>query len=122
VEERNQSTVLVVDDELGTRLSLRFLLSPRLRVIEAESGAEALGMLGENAVDLVVSDVRMPGMTGVALLEAIRDLYPALPVILITAYGSPGMEREAMSSGAAAFLSKPFENHEMLDLVTQNIC
>jgi len=121
VRMEQRRTVLVVDDELGTRLSLRFLLSPKYQVIEAESGDDALDALASHAVHLVISDVQMPGMDGCALLQAIYELDPTLPVVMITAYGSPERRREALSSGAVAFLTKPFENEEVLDVVTQHI-
>jgi CheY-like chemotaxis protein len=102
------STVLVVDDDPGVRFALSEVLSDRgHRVICAASGAEALGLL--DGVDVVVTDLVMPGMDGLELVSRIAARLPALPVLLVTAHGSEQMVRLASSRGACGCLSKPFD-------------
>ena len=77
------------------------------------SGVQALDRIQESPMDLVVSDLRMPGMDGLQLLERIRRLDPDLPVIVLTAHGSIELAVDAVKSGAADFLTKPFEREEI---------
>ena len=100
-------TILIVDDEKNTRDGLGRFLKRRHNVLAAESGPVALELLAHNAVDLVLSDIRMPGMDGLELLSAIRAKHPGIPVILLTAYGEVATAVEAMRDGAADYLSKP---------------
>ena len=100
-------TILIVDDEKNTRDGLGRFLKRHHNVLAADSGAVALELLEHNTVDLVLSDIRMPGMDGLELLSAIRAKHPGVPVILLTAYGEVATAVEAMRDGAADYLSKP---------------
>lgn len=100
-------TLLIVDDEKNTRDGLCRYLKRRYNVLAADGGPVALELLEHNAVDLVLSDIRMPGMDGVELLARIRAKYPGVAVILLTAYGEVDTAVEAMRGGAADYLSKP---------------
>ena len=100
-------TILIVDDEKNTREGLARALQFNYRVLLADSGAHALEVLDEEAVELVLSDIRMPGMDGFALLHRIRARTPQPVVILLTAYGSIEQAVEAMRAGAYDFLTKP---------------
>ncbi len=100
-------TILIVDDEKNTREGLARALQFNYRVLLADSGARALEVLDEEAVELVLSDIRMPGMDGLALLHRIRARTPQPVVILLTAYGSIEQAVEAMRAGAYDFLTKP---------------
>jgi len=104
---KRQPTVLVVDDEKHTREGLARALQGDYRVLLADSGERALEVLAAEAVDLVLSDIRMPGMDGVALMRRIRARTPQPVVILLTAYGSIETAVEAMREGAYDFLTKP---------------
>jgi two-component system response regulator AtoC len=107
--------VLVVDDDPAVAVVLLALLDQaELDAIHAASGAEALARLAKKPIDLVLSDVRMPGMDGMALLGATRQGWPDLPVILVTAHGSVPLAVEAMKAGAADFILKPFDREEVL--------
>jgi two-component system response regulator AtoC len=108
---------LIVDDEPGVLFALGELVEASgHQVVTARSGAEALGQLEagvEESVDVVVTDLSMPGMTGLELLEKIRLRDAGLPVILVTAHGSERTAVEAMKRGAYDYLTKPFDNDEV---------
>ncbi|MFT3769293.1 MAG: sigma 54-interacting transcriptional regulator [Minicystis sp.] len=104
--------VLIVDDEPAVRFTLAEALEGRgFETIEAASGDEALARLDEAHV--VVTDLAMPGMDGLALLAAIRAREPDLPVILLTAHGSERAAVQAMKAGAYDYLTKPFHVDEV---------
>jgi response regulator RpfG family c-di-GMP phosphodiesterase len=111
MEERNaeQPSVLIVDDERGPRESLRMILAPDHRVLQARSGAEALEILGTESVDLVTLDLNMPGMKGQDLMRTIRSEYPEVEVIIITGCGSLESAAEGIRSGICDYLQKPFD-------------
>ncbi len=110
--------VLVVDDDphilevLDARLA-----SAGYHVRRAASGEEALERLKGASVDLVISDIRMPGMDGMKLLESMERFHPGLPIILLTAHGSISGAVEAMKHGAVDYLTKPFDGRELLSKV-----
>ena len=106
------STVLLVDDEPGVLFTLKELLTDRgHRVVTARSGAEALPLVED--ADAVVTDQSMPGMTGLELIAAILQRDPAMPVVLITAFGSERVAVSAMKAGAYDYLPKPFDIDEV---------
>ena len=113
-------TVLVVEDDASLREALVDTLElAQIAALEAGSGEEALEVLQANHADMVVSDVNMPGMDGHELLAQLRSHYPAMPVALITAYAQVGRAVEAMRAGAVDYLCKPFEPHQLIDLIHQ---
>ncbi len=110
--------VLVVEDDPNLREAVCDTLELAGQpAIPAEGGEEALRLLGEHAVSLVVSDVRMMPMDGISLLKEIRHRYIYLPVVLMTAYADVDRAVEAMRSGACDFLLKPFEPKALLEHV-----
>jgi len=105
-------TILLVDDDPGVRYALTEVLRDRgYRVIAVDSGPRALAAL--EGVDVVVTDLSMPGMDGLELVSQISARVPALPVILLTAHGSDSLVRIASSRGACCCLSKPFDIDEI---------
>ena len=86
--------VLVVDDQVGSQESLRAILHPEYQVLIAADGEQALQVLAQQPVDVVLLDLRMPGLPGVQVLEKMRALEPSLPVIIVTAYASDETMRE----------------------------
>ncbi len=110
--------VLIVDDDRNTRDGLQRALRRGYDVVLAESGDRALQILHERGVDVLLSDVRMPGMDGVTLLQRARAHHPDLVSILLTAYGNVEVAVEAMKAGAYDFLMKPV-NLDHLDLLLQ---
>lgn len=112
------AAVLIVDDERSMRDFLKILLEREgHEVIAADSGAKALELLAAQSFDVIVSDIRMPGMTGIELLEAVKELFPELPVILITAFASPDDAVLAMKNGAFDYISKPFNVDEIKSVI-----
>ena len=108
------SLILVVDDEAGIREVLRAALrADGHRVVCSSSAEQALEVFEAEPVDLVVTDLSMPGMDGLALLQRIRETRPETPSIVITAYGSKETAIEAMRHGAVNYLEKPFDVEEM---------
>jgi two-component system NtrC family response regulator len=87
----------------------------------AASGMEALDLLKSQIIDVVLTDVKMPGMTGIDLLEKIKEINPELPVIIMTAFGSVEKAVEAMQKGAYTFILKPFENEALIAHIAKSI-
>ncbi len=107
--------ILVVDDEESVRSMVTVLLQKEgYQVSSAQGGEEALELLGEQAFDLVLSDIRMPRMDGLQLLDRIQALYPEVTVIMMSAFGTVDLAVEAMKRGAYDYISKPFKPDEIL--------
>ena len=107
-------TLLVVDDEKNYLLVLKeLLIDEGYEVLTAQSGANALAMLNETELDLVVTDMKMPGMSGLELLEKLKQKDPQLPVVMMTAFGTVEKAVEAMKKGAFDYISKPFDNESL---------
>ena len=112
------ATILVVDDDKNILQVLEArLASARYKTLTARSAEEAVELLARHPVDLVVSDVKMPGMGGVGLLREVLAQWPAVPVILLTAYGNIPDAVSTIRSGAADYLTKPFDGHQLLEKI-----
>jgi two-component system NtrC family response regulator len=106
--------VLVVDDEKNYLIVLEdLLMEDGYEVVTASSGDEAMEILRENIVDAVLSDIKMPGMNGIELLEKISEFDPDLPVILMTAFAEVDQAVDAMKKGALDHIQKPFDNADV---------
>ncbi len=105
--------VLVVDDELGPRESLRMILKPSYEIVTAESGEAALKTLGAFHPDLVFMDIKMPQMDGIELLQRIKRSDPSIEVVMITAYASLDTVKNALTHGAFEYLIKPFSRRDL---------
>jgi DNA-binding NtrC family response regulator len=111
-------SILVVDDEKNIRLMLsQSLASDSMTVETAVNAEEALQKLAESNYDLMLLDLRMPGMDGMQMLERVRAEKPDLPVILLTAHGTVETAVKAMRGGAVNFLQKPFSPREIREAV-----
>ena len=107
--------ILVVDDEKNYTMIIGEILQEEgYTSITASSGMEALDILNNEIIDLILTDVKMPGMSGIQLLEKIKELNPDIPVIIMTAYGSVEKAVDAMHRGAYTFILKPFENQALI--------
>ncbi|MFN3740068.1 MAG: sigma-54-dependent transcriptional regulator [Thermodesulfovibrionales bacterium] len=116
------STILVVDDQKTVCYSLqRFLQSEGYEVYSALSGEEALSLLNKFNPDLVIMDVRMPEMEGIEVLRRIKESYPRIQVIMMTAYSTTEKAIEAIKLGAYDYITKPFDNDELLVRVKEAI-
>lgn len=110
--------VLIVEDDIDLREAITDTLAlADIRYLEAGSGEEALSLLKQDSVDMVISDVNMPGMDGHQLLARLKQQNPSLPVALITAYGQVERAVDAIRNGAADYLMKPFEPQQLIDLI-----
>ena len=116
--KKNKPSILIVDDERGTREVLAKFLRADYEVTLAEDGEIGLNLLKRNHYDLVLSDIRMPGATGMKILEATLKMTPPPPCILFTAYGSIETAVEAMKHGAFDFVTKPV-NFDQLEILIQ---
>jgi len=113
-------TILVVDDEINYLTVMEALLGEEgYEVLTAPGGQEALKLAGTSDVDLVLTDMKMPKMNGIELLGELKRLYPDLPVIMMTAYGTVEKAVEAMKTGAYDYILKPFKNEELLATITR---
>lgn len=107
--------VLVVDDDKEHREALGRILSREgYAVILAADGREALEIVSRDAVELVITDLRMPDLTGMDLLRQVKAIRPETAVLLVTAFGESATYMAAMNLGAAEYLNKPFRREEIL--------
>src|SRR2546425_12043686 len=112
------ATLLVADDDPGLRESLdRTRTREGSRVVLASDGRAALERLQDGAIDLIVTDLKMPGLTGLELLRAAKAIAPDVDVILLTAFGTVEEAVKAMKDGAYDFLTKPFRREQLLKLI-----
>ena len=108
-------TILIVDDDAALRESLRLVLeAERYSVLEAADGQQALDRLEEHTVDLVLTDLRMPGIDGFALIPQLQRRRPGTTIILMSAYATDELALEAIQLGAHDTLTKPFQPSEVL--------
>ncbi|MBI2154378.1 MAG: response regulator [Candidatus Rokubacteria bacterium] len=111
--------ILVVDDEVGPRESLRMLLKPNYDVLTVDSGEAALQELGRFHPDLVFMDIKMPSMDGVEVLRRMKANDPAIEVVMITAYASLDTVKHALTHGAFEYLIKPFSRKDLEETVNR---
>jgi DNA-binding NtrC family response regulator len=111
----DRSLILVVDDDPSVGTVLQALVKQAgMRAVHVLDGDAALAAVDETPFDLVITDLRMPGMDGMTLLERLGERVPDLPVVMLTAHGTVPLAVEAMRAGAADFLLKPFDRDELL--------
>ncbi len=117
------NTILIVDDDDGLRKSFHKLLTEEgFAVKSAASGESALAMVKEDDLpDLVILDLRLPGISGIEAFRAIHRIEPKLPVIIMTAFGTTETAIEATKLGAFDYILKPFDIPEMLSLIRQAV-
>ncbi len=117
-----QTTILVVEDDAALSEALAETLEMAgYRVLSADNGQAALQILETEPVSLIVSDINMPRMDGQALLKRVRQQYPDVPMVLMTAYGSISQAVDAMRDGAVDYLVKPFEAEVLVNMVGQYV-
>ena len=118
MSKQRKPHVLVVDDEPNVRRVLATLLEQAgFAVTRAESGDQALHLVRSLDPDLVITDLKMPGIDGMELLRRLQQSFPEIPVVMLTAHGTVANAVEAMKCGALDFLTKPFEKQQVVDLV-----
>ena len=115
-------TLLIIDDEKSLLEVLSMVFKKEgYEVKAAASGAEALEILNSNSVDLVITDIRMPHISGMEILQYVKGNMPEVPVIVITAYGSIQQAVEALKAGALDYIVKPFDVEELKILVARGL-
>jgi DNA-binding NtrC family response regulator len=116
----SKGTILVVDDEVGPRESLRMILKPLYEVHTASDGEEALRFIQNKDIDVVTLDLSMPGLSGIEVLKEIKKLRPETEVIVITGYGTLNNAQEAIRFGAGDLISKPFDVAEIISIMARS--
>jgi signal transduction histidine kinase len=113
--------VLVIDDEMGPRESLRMLLKPNYQVHTADCVEAGIKLLKEKHPDAVITDIRMPGASGIEGLRRIREIDPHVAVIMLTGFGALETAQEALRLGANDYINKPFDAREMREVIGRNV-
>ena len=113
--------VLVIDDEMGPRESLRMLLKPNYQVHTADCVDAGIKLLKEKHPDAVITDIRMPGASGIEGLRRIREIDPHVAVIMLTGFGALETAQEALRLGANDYINKPFDAREMREVIGRNV-
>ena len=113
--------VLVIDDEMGPRESLRMLLKPNYQVYTADCVDAGIKLLKEKQPDAVITDIRMPGASGIDGLRRIREIDPYVAVIMLTGFGALETAQEALRLGANDYINKPFDAREMREVIGRNV-
>lgn len=109
------TTILIVDDDQHVLEVLEARLqSAGFQIYKAENGQEAIRLLKDHKVDLMISDMKMPGMSGMEVLAKARAIQPGLPIIFLTAYGTIPDAVKAVKAGAVDYLAKPFDGRELI--------
>lgn len=120
-DEHTEGLLLVEDDERSRRMLKMTLAGKGYRLHEAADGQAALEILQREPIDLVLSDIQMPGMSGLELLARIRASHPELMVVMMTAFGSEKIAVEAMKRGANDYLTKPIKPSELAAVLRENL-
>ncbi|HOP35032.1 MAG TPA: response regulator [Syntrophales bacterium] len=109
--------ILIVDDEINMLLVLEAMLRKEgFSVLKAADGLEALQVLEKDEdIAVVVTDLKMPGLDGLGLLDRVTDAWPGIPVIIITAHGTVSTAVEALKKGAFDYVTKPFDREDLLN-------
>ena len=121
IRTAEQPKVLIIDDEMGPRESLRMLLKPNYQVHTADNVELGLQLLQQNAPDAIVMDIRMPGTNGIDGLRRIREIDPYLSVIMLTGFGALETAQEALRLGANDYINKPFDAAKMREVISRNV-
>ncbi len=117
----NTPNILIVDDEIGPRESLRMILKPNYNVYAVESGYAAIQMVQQVEMDVLTLDLKMPGISGIDTLKEIRTIDPEVMVIIITGYGTLKSAIEAIRYGVFDYIPKPFNVPEILSIIDKSI-
>lgn len=118
------ATILIVDDEYITHRIINVILGcEQYHILSAYNGLEALRLLDEHPVDLILTDIHMPFMDGLSLIEHLRagERYRDLPIVIISASPRTETSIEALEKGATAYISQPFSSWELSRVVTDSL-
>jgi two-component system response regulator HydG len=109
----DKKILLIVDDDIAHRTMLRILLNWQYEIFEADNGLSAIEEARRRNFDLILMDIRMPGISGMDALEQITSLKPDVPVLIMTAYISDEIANQAKAKGAFGCLGKPFDFEDL---------
>ncbi len=119
--EQKLGNVLIIDDELGPRESIRIVLGGEYNCHLAQDGEEGIEVLKQNPVDLVILDIKMPKIDGIETLRRIKEVNPDVMVVLLTGYGTLETAQKAIRLGAFDYLKKPFDIEELREVVRKGL-
>ena len=118
----DKKRILVVEDDEEMRSLLKdFIEAEGFETDSASNGSEAFRKLAKESFDLIITDVRMPGLTGLDILPGVRKLQPGASIIVITAFGSEEVCRRAFERGATVYLEKPIHFPKLRTLIHENV-
>ena len=117
----NQKTILVAEDEDSNYELVKIVLQKRYRLIRAHNGIEAVQMNEDEHPDLILMDIRMPGMNGLDATRIIKEVNHNTPVLALSAYAFDENIREAKAAGCDEFMAKPFRVENLIDMVRKYI-
>ena len=114
--------LLIVDDQYGIRILLNEVFQKEgYQTFQAANGIQAIDIVKKHSPDLVLLDMKIPGMDGIEILKRLKEITPDIRVIIMTAYGELDMIQEAKDLGAITHFAKPFDIDEIRDAVKQNM-
>ena len=113
--------MIIEDDEEMRSLLKDFFEEEGFETDSVSNGVDALRMLSKDHFDLVITDIRMPGLTGLDILPRIRSLKPETPIIVMTAYGSDDVRRRSFERGATIYLEKPIHLSELRTVIREMV-
>lgn len=114
--------IMIIEDDKEMRSLLKdFLEEEGFETDSASNGVDALRMLSKDYFDLVITDIRMPGLTGLDILPRIRRLKPEIPIIVMTAYGSDDVRRRSLERGATIYLEKPIHLSKLRAVIREMV-
>ena len=114
--------ILAVDDEENIRNLITYTLEAHdLEVLTAENGKVAITILEHNPVDVIITDLLMPSMTGLALIREMKKRKNSIPIIIITAYGNTDMVKEIIAEGVFRLIEKPLDFETLVPIVNDSI-
>jgi len=117
----NAPNVLIVDDEIGPRESLRMILKPNYNIYTADNGHKALEMIKQIKMDVVTLDLKMPEISGIDTLKEIRHVDPEVMVIIVTGFGTLKTAIEAIRYGVFDYIPKPFNVPEIISIISKSV-
>ena len=118
---KDKKSLLIVDDDIAHRTMLRILLDWQYAISEADDGSTAIEKVSKQNFDMILMDIRMPGVSGLEALDQIRSLRPDVPILMMTAYFSDVIADQAKDRGAFGCLGKPFNFEELRQTIQQAV-
>lgn len=117
----NKPTILVVDDDHGIREMISVILIRNgYNVVLAPDGFEALNLLEQDKIKIVIADMKMPGMDGMELIDLVRKSYPDIKIIVMTSFDDIYTIKDAIINGADEYITKPFNSYE-LNMIVERV-